>query len=78
MKMKILMPNFYEVSFGIVTVWFSFVTPIAFRYEIEEVVISENIWTRTTGKHINYIKQNYAYIQVDNDEFNDRIGYLSN
>lgn len=45
-------PNFTKVNIGTVMVWFSYDTPIAFRASGERVV-QENIWSTTTGKHLN-------------------------
>ena len=36
-------------------VWFSYKTPIAFRTLTTGLVISENEWGPTTGKHLNSI-----------------------
>ena len=47
-------PNFTKINIGTTTVWFSYDTPIAFRSSGERVV-RENIWSTTTGKHLNYI-----------------------
>jgi len=38
-----------------VTVWFSYTTPIAFHVQGYGRVVHENIWSRTTGKHLNLI-----------------------
>lgn len=46
--------NFTKVNIGTITVWFSYDTPIAFRSSGERVV-RENIWSTTTGKHLNAI-----------------------
>ena len=47
-------PNFTKVNIGTVMVWFSYDTPIACRASGERVV-RENIWSTTTGKHLNAI-----------------------
>jgi hypothetical protein len=36
------------------TLWFSYSTLVAFRIGAEKVV-SENVWSKTTGKHLNQI-----------------------
>lgn len=43
------------VQLGDVTLYFSYETLIAF--EGPELVISENVWSRTTGKHLNWISR---------------------
>ena len=55
--------NLRRLDFGNLKVWFSYETPIAIKIGFDDVLISENIWTRATGKHINHIKQNYKYIE---------------
>ena len=55
--------------------FFSYETPIAYYDEIDEkFYVSENIWSQTTGKHINKIKTEYAndYVTVINEDFVDR------
>ena len=52
--------------------WFySHKTLIGFKKEGKELIISNKIWTKTTGKHLNFIKKLYnnCYKQVDNDDF---------
>ena len=37
-------------------VWFSYATPIAFRLGGDgSIVARDNVWGRTTGKHLNYV-----------------------
>lgn len=43
--------------------WFSYETIVAFEYD-DETVVCENIWTRTTGRHLSYI---------DNDDKKSRL-----
>lgn len=37
------------------TFWFSYKTLIAFKYRGSDLVIRENEWKTTTGKHLNWI-----------------------
>ena len=49
-------PNFTKINVGALTVWFSYETPIAFKNGTwSTLVVSENVWGPTTGKHLNYI-----------------------
>jgi hypothetical protein len=48
-------PNFTEVTFGDLVVWFSYKTPIGFMYPGEGRVVRENQWGPTTGRHLNEI-----------------------
>jgi len=46
-----------EVTVGSLTVYFSYTTPIAFRGP-NGLRCSENCWSTTTGKHLNWIEPN--------------------
>jgi len=46
-------PNFHYVELDRITIWFSYETPIAFQVGGNPRVISENVWGKTTGKHLN-------------------------
>ena len=48
-------PNFTKINVGALTVWFSYETPIAFKVDGQPSVVLENIWSSTTGKHLNSI-----------------------
>jgi hypothetical protein len=65
-------PNLYRYVGGKKVIYFSYETPIAYYdYIQEETVVSENVWTRTTAKHINHIKNEaHKYVVLPNDEFN--------
>lgn len=60
--------NFYTVKIANLRVWYSYKTPIAYKYDGEPVMVSKNMWSRTTGKHINQIKKEHNYIEVDHSE----------
>lgn len=47
--------NFTEVTVGHLTYFFSYDTIVGFQKGYEKPVVSENIWSATTGKHINMI-----------------------
>lgn len=59
--------NFTRLEWNGVTIWFSFETPIAFD-EGRGIVISENVWTNTTGKHMNFINPDKSK-RIPNDLF---------
>lgn len=53
--LEILSPSFTKVELtDSIGIWFSYETPIAFRVD-DTTYISENVWSQTTGKHLNYI-----------------------
>jgi hypothetical protein len=51
---RLLAPNFYRVDVGSTVFWFSYDTCIAFAVQ-GNTVISENVWTTTTGSHLSLI-----------------------
>ena len=49
-------PNAMAVDIcGYLKIWYSYETPVAFWTYDTGLVVCHNIWTRTTGKHINAI-----------------------
>lgn len=67
-ELHALAPNFFCLDLWDLTLWFSYKTCIAF--EIDGAAYkSENIWTKTTAKHLNQI---FAE-EVPNQEFENRL-----
>lgn len=60
-----------RIDIGSVTLWYSYTTVIAFKVAGQPVVVHENDWTRTTGKHLNLIDKDKK-IRVGEREFNAR------
>ena len=59
-----------KVTVGHTTVWFSYVTPVAF--EVEGVkVVRENSWGPTTGKHLKWIDGGNKSARVPSDVFEE-------
>src|SRR3972149_2372874 len=58
------------VSIGQITVYFSYKTPVAFETP-HGLVCSENVWSTTTGKHLNWIEPDKTK-RVSNLEFERR------
>lgn len=54
-KHKELRANFYEVQINELSLYFSYETIIGFQNGCNPPVISENVWSTTTGKHLNQI-----------------------
>jgi hypothetical protein len=46
-----------KIHIGSLTLWFSYRTIVAFKDEnvCNVIIVSENAWTRATGKHLNWI-----------------------
>lgn len=68
--------NSIVVSVGELDLYFSYQTIIAF-YDIinGELVVSENLWGKTTGKHLNAI-QNDKNERLNREEFEERLNGL--
>ena len=49
--------NFTYLIIGPLDLWYSYKTVIAFRTPATGLVVSENLWGPTTGKHINAISR---------------------
>lgn len=48
-------PNFCVVTVGEMEIWFSYQTPIAFRKHSGPLLVRQNEWGPTTGRHLNYL-----------------------
>lgn len=64
-------PNLYRFMNGKKIIYFSYETAIAYYdYIQEETVVSKNIWTRTTGKHLSFIKATTSkHVELPHSEF---------
>lgn len=71
MKLTQIKPNLRLYSDDTKRVYFSYETPIAFYDRFSDVwFLSKNIWTRTTGKHLNQIKLLHSnYDEVSHEVF---------
>lgn len=68
-------PNFTEVTVGPIDLTFSYRTVIAFRGPGEpSLVVSENCWGPTTGKHLNYVSDRAG--RVPRGEFEARLSAM--
>lgn len=52
-SLRIERPNCTTVRIGGVSLYFSYETIVGFRTSETGTVLSENIWSQTTGKHLN-------------------------
>jgi hypothetical protein len=67
--------NAIRVHLGRVALYFSYNTIVAYHTDAEGLVVSENAWTRTTGKHLNAIDSNHNH-HLPTDEFQRRLANL--
>ena len=56
-------PNFTRVQIGVLALWFSYETIIAFAHPSTGRVAAENEWGVTTGKHLNHISDKSTRVQ---------------
>lgn len=73
--------NLHQVVLPDLVIWFSYETPIAYMQNIRDgrgklhpdtfnLHITKNIWSSTTGKHLNMIDPDKSK-RIDNHEFNE-------
>lgn len=73
--MNIPLPSSYgaantcRVDVGGFTFWWSYTTLVAFRVPGHPLVVHENIWTKTTSKHLNLIDGGKPHERVDEVTF---------
>lgn len=65
-------PNFSIVHLNGAAFFFSYETCIAFQTVDQGTVISENVWSRTTGKHLNWIDADKSR-RVPHSEFEHKL-----
>lgn len=72
--------NTIRVDMGPVTVWFSYTTPVAFQAGYgTEIVVRENEWGPTTGKHLAWIDggdREAKKARVSGEEFERRLSEI--
>lgn len=54
-KIRIFAVNFVRVDVNELSMWFSYETMIAFQAPETGLVVHQNDWSTTTGKHLNEI-----------------------
>lgn len=58
-----------RVEVGPLTLWFSYRTLVAFRRRGAALIVSENCWGPTTGKHLRWIDDGDKKARVARGEF---------
>lgn len=61
--------NLKRVDIENYTFWYSYDTLVAFVVSGHNLVVHENIWSNTTGKHLNVIDGGRKDERVDTDTF---------
>lgn len=70
-------PNFYVVRTDRGNFWYSYETCVAFVDERGHLFICENVWSKTTGKHLNMIDDNRKK-RIPYHEFQQRLADVVN
>ena len=63
--------NCQAVQIGSLTLYFSYDTVVAYDYN-GRLVISENVWSTTTGKHLNFIDRDKDK-RLPHNQFQDKL-----
>jgi hypothetical protein len=58
-----------RLEFGTLTLYYSYKTIVAFSTPETGRVVSENVWSTTTGKHLNWIDGGNKKERIGRDEF---------
>lgn len=69
-------PNFTEVRVGPIDLYFSYSTIVAFRAPGFGMVVSENRWSQTTGRHLNWIDGGNKSERLNGEEFQRQLDLL--
>jgi len=85
MRLNKIANNLYKLELNVKNqimsvVWFSYETPVAFladRDITSDLVITKNIWSNTTGKHLNIIDKDKDK-RIDNHEFIEKLNRAFN
>jgi len=64
------------VDVGPLTVWFSYRTPVAFHTYETGLVVRENDWSNTTGRHLNYIDDGVKGKRISGAAFEEQLRAL--
>lgn len=64
--------NLTIVYIGDITIYFSYETPVAL-WNGRELIVSENEWSRTTGKHLNRIDGGDRFNRIPHKQFLEEI-----
>ena len=68
--------NFNKVEIGDLELYFSYETCVGFRTSKTGLVVSENIWGSTTGKHLNWLDGGRKDCRIPNGEFKKQLKEL--
>lgn len=64
--------NAMRVDVGMLTLFFSYQTPVAFRTYNSGLVVRENEWGPTTGKHLNWLDSGRSN-RISGEDFENKL-----
>lgn len=56
-----------------ITIWFSYEVPVAFRSGKHGRVVRQNVWSNTTGRHLNLIDGGAKSDRVNSETFENQL-----
>jgi hypothetical protein len=65
------------VDFGTLEIYYSYKTIVAFRHESTGLVVSQNQWGTTTGKHLNWINDDKS-ARIPHSELLEKLNKVLN
>ena len=66
-------PNTIKVTIGALDIYFSYSTPVAYRTPEDGLVVAQNCWSRTTGRHLTAIDRGAREKRIDCEEFSRKL-----
>lgn len=75
-KIRKVMSNMHEANIGELDIYSSYDTVIAFRTPSGGLVIRQNDWSTTTGKHLNWINNDKS-IRISGADFEKKLNELT-
>ncbi len=68
-----LMRNLTRIRAGKITYYVSYKTVVAFETRDDGLIVSRNVWSNTTGKHLNHIDSGNKKDRLPREEFKRRL-----
>lgn len=69
--------NTTRIDFGNIELYFSYETLVAYRDEVDGLVVCQNKWSMTTGKHLNDIDGGNKEARLPKREFDHKVGEMT-
>ncbi len=69
--------NKNKVTLGNLSIWFSYETPVAYRFGYDDIVVRENDWSKTTGKLLNELQPDKS-LRLTGEQFEHQLNTILN